>query len=146
MTDIKRVAIRKRAVDLLEGLTVDNGARAFRTVSSDLFRDLKPEELPLANVYWGQEVEDEEQTLNMGGGAVYEADLIIEMRHDGELTPADEVSEALAAIRDAVRADVSLNGLAMQAYYQGSTGELVEADADMAVEMTEVTIKVQYHE
>ena len=77
---------------------------------------------------------------------MYEADLIIEMRHDGELTPADEVSEALAAIRDAVRADVSLNGLAMQAYYQGSTGELVEADADMAVEMTEVTIKVQYHE
>ena len=66
MTDIKRVAIRKRAVDLLEGLTVDNGARAFRTVSSDLFRDLKPEELPLANVYWGQEVEDEEQTAEHG--------------------------------------------------------------------------------
>ena len=146
MTDIKRVAIRKRAVDLLQGLTRADGSKTFRTVSSDLFRDLKPEELPLANIYWRQEVEDEEQSLYMENSAIYEAELMIEMRHDGDLTPADDISEALAGIRDAIRADTGLASLAMSAYYAGSGGQLVEADADQAIEMTEILIKIQYIE
>ena len=142
----KRIEIRQAVINLVTGLTV-NRQPMFATVTNDLFRPVKAAELPLAIISYGDEEEDEEETLALGQ-AVYQADIMVDMVHMAtpeQTTPADEIDKAIIAVRDAVRESGDLqNGVAMEAYYRGSSCNPAEPDTETPTVRTELAIRIQY--